>query len=1846
MENCEIASALRAPYSTSISNPARSQGRGRQSIAPIFRNMSLRSQLLAACAIFTTATPALAQTNIINTHSVSEVNNGTVNPVFDSGTIIVSASNGATQTLTPNLTVMTEGGVFSVDRFVTLTALGNITDYTGMSGTIYKTGTGTLILAGTNSYTGGTLVLAGLLTGTTTSLQGAIRNEDKVEFKQATAGTYASIMTGGGQLIKNGVGTVTLTGANSYTGGTLISQGKLIGTTTSLQGAISGSGTVEFSQDTNGTYAGVISGTLSFEKLGDGTVTLTGANSYSEGTIISGGRLVGNTMSLQGDIFNFRELEFAQDTDGTYAGEMRINGTLIKSGAGALTLTGENSFDGGTLVSAGRLTASTTSLEGDIINGAIVEFAQASDGSYTDEMSGTGQFIKTGAGTLTLRGANSYTGGTLVSAGRLAGNTTSLQGDIANNAQVEFVQNGAGVYADVMSGTGQLIKSGTYALTLSGANSYSGGTVIQGRLIGDTTSLQGAISGSGNVEFRQNTDGTYAGAMSGTIALDKIGAGTLTLTGANSYTGRTNVIAGRLVGNTTSLQGDIFSLTQVEFAQASDGTYASAMSGSGQLIKTGGGDLTLTGAHSYTGGTLVSQGRLLGNTSSLQGAIINNAKVLFAQTGVGTYAGTISGTGQLIKSGVGTLSLTGANTYSGGTLVWQGKLIGDTTSLQGDVVNNAQVEFAQADFGAYAGAMSGTGQFIKTDFGTLILTGANSYSGGTVVLDGRLVGDTTSLQGDIVSNVEIEFAQSTDGTYAGAMSGSGALVKTDAGTLTLTGANSYTGSTLVLDGRLVGNTTSLQGDVSSSAVVEFAQDIDGSYTGRMSGNGQLIKAGAGTLTLTGANRYTGGTTVSAGRLAGNTSSLKGAIVNNAELEFAQATNATYAGVVSGTGQLIKTGAGTLTLTGAHSYSGGTFVSGGRLVGNTTALRGDIVNNAAVEFAEPDSGTYAGAMSGSGQLIKTGYGLLTLGGANSYTGGTAVTGGTLIGNTTSLQGAIVNDGAVQFAQDTDGTYAGIMSGSGALVKAGAGTLTLTGANSYTGTTLVAAGRLAGDTTSLQGDIYSLSVVEFAQSTDGLYAGEMSGSGSLVKTGAGTLTLTGAHSYSGGTLVVAGRLAGSTMSLLGDVTNDAELEFAQVADGSYAGVVSGTGQLVKTGAGTLVLTGANSYTGGTLVAVGRLTGNAMSLKGAIVNEAVVEFAQSNAGTYAGAVSGNGALVKTGAGTLTLTGAHSYSGGTLVSAGRLAGDTTSLQGAIVNDAAVEFAQGTDGTYSGDMGGSGAFYKSGAGTLTLAGITSITGAATVSAGRLKVAGQLAADSVTVRTTATLSGTGVIGGNVVVQSGGSLAPGASPGTLSVIGNVSFLAGSNFGVEIDGATYNPAGGAGSYDLLQISGVANLAGTITPTLRGITGAATNSYVPSIGESFLVLSAATITGSFSDVAQPAGGLPTGIRFDAIYGGDSVRLVVTPDNFAALGSGQDWNRNGSNAASGIDSARLAVGVRSGASQTLFNGIYGMNADQLETVFSQISGEIYASSLQSATETERSTFSSVFNALCDSSCGVSDRATNVNRSVWGRYISKSANHAEDQFASGYNSSSSGLLMGASLTDSNLLQFGVAASYVQNKVATSLGASTDTNSTGGYLYLNYTPADNFNVSSVLGVSVSKTHVSRSIGTTAGRVNTNSDTKNMTVMYGAKASYRGFADGPLSLWADVGVELSDTSSAKIDERAVNTDFALVLGKVRHRSAETQMSARLQLTSDDAQISLLAGSVYELGDHPSMLRNVELGAAKWTVRSADKQRHGIRLGMQSCAQLSKRVSLSATYQHTNQGNGYTYDRANVGLNFAF
>ncbi len=429
--------------------------------------------------------------------------------------------------------------------------------------------------------------------------------------------------------------------------------------------------------------------------------------------------------------------------------------------------------------------------------------------------------------------------------------------------------------------------------------------------------------------------------------------------------------------------------------EVAGGTIRTILAGNGALTKTGASSATLTGANTFTGGTTISGGTLVVSSFSLLGSITNNATLEFSQTSNGTFAGVISGTGQVIKSGTGRVGLTGVNTYTGGTTISAGTLLVTTSSLSGAVVNNATLQFNQNGRGTYAGVISGTGEVVKTGTGAAGLTGANTYTGGTSINEGTLVVTSASLPGNVVNSATLQFNQNGRGTYAGVIVGSGSVVKTGTGNVGLTGANTYSGGTTVSDGILLVTTSSLPGDVVNNATLQFNQNGRGTYTGVISGTGGVVKTGTGAAGLSGANTYTGGTTVSEGTLVVTSASLPGDVVNNAIIQFNQNGNGTYAAVITGTGSLLKTGTGNLGLTGLNNYSGGTTISEGKLFVTTASLpTGAVVNNATLQFNQTTTGSFTGTISGSGTVVKGGGGSMNFTGNNTYTGTTELLGGSL------------------------------------------------------------------------------------------------------------------------------------------------------------------------------------------------------------------------------------------------------------------------------------------------------------------------------------------------------------------------------------------------------------------------------------------------------------------------------------------------------------------------------------------------------------------------------------------------------------------------------------------------------------------------------------------------------------------------------------------------------------------------------------------------------------------------------------------------------------------------------------
>lgn len=826
----------------------------------------------------------------------------------------------------------------------------------------------------------------------------------------------------------------------------------------------------------------------------------------------------------------------------------------------------------------------------------------------------------------------------------------------------------------------------------------------------------------------------------------------------------------------------------------------------------------------------------------------------------------------------------------------------------------------------------------------------DSSTGGTLGINAATFSSTRAVVLGSAGGT-IDAVGSTDATWSGSISGggTGGLTKSGTGTLTLAGNNTYTGPTIVNAGTLVAGSSSAFGasrflTVSAGGTANFngfgqtffsisgtgniasggasltvgGDNSSSSFDVSLGGTGGLVKAGSGTLTLTGNNTFTGGITLGSGALS---------VSSDANLG----------------------GAGTLSMAGGTALN----ITAGGLYAHDVSLGGANAFNASPGAAV----TWSGAISGSGGLKWNGTGTtLTLtNAANTYTGGTSISGGSTlavtsdgslgaagagialgdatstatlsVGSTLLISRPIVM-GALGATTDTPGaanlTLGGVISGAGGLTKTGSGTLTLAGANTFTGPTVVLGGSLGlGRTNTLNpGSALSLAsgttfnVNGFSQTLAGVI------SNGTVNVGGGSLTLgsiagSGALNLGGGTLTVGG-------------------------DGSsslFPGTVNGSGAFVKNGGGVLALTGANTLTGQMVVNSGTVSGNTSSLPAHILNNALVVFDQGSNGTYTGSVSGSGTLAKIGAGALTLAGANTYTGGTLVSAGSLIGTTNSLQGAFVNNAALVFDQSNDGTFLGVIAGTGSVTKQGTGLVNLTGGQGFTGLTSILGGRLGLDAGLPG-SVLVGASGSLRAAGVIGGSLDV--GGTLtipAPGTSNATFNAgrMGLAAAAADQAPSLFVNGrfsstpgSLLNMAVSPGGAAPIIVGGAATLQVThLNVTINDPNPARNATYIGLTAAGGLTLSGVTAS------STTAGLVP-------IVRGDPNALVLTLLNLASPFQTVTATGNGGAVARGLD--RVKVGA-SGDFGNVMQELAALDDAQLNAALRALSGEIHASTLRLST-------------------------------------------------------------------------------------------------------------------------------------------------------------------------------------------------------------------------------------------------------------------------------------------------------------
>jgi autotransporter-associated beta strand protein len=800
-----------------------------------------------------------------------------------------------------------------------------------------------------------------------------------------------------------------------------------------------------------------------------------------------------------GTVTNNAALVLQRSNDFTVANNIGGTGALTKAGAGVATLTGDNAYTGVTTISAGTLSVAT------IGNGGVAgNLGQATNAAANLVLSG---------GTLQYTGDSASTDRNFT---LTAGTTSTIN---VSTAASTLTMSGASTAT-----TGALTKSGDGTLTLTGNHTYTGRTTVSTgtlRFAPSTTfdmRLHGGMINNANVIFDGTTGGNIGGA---TFITDASGSGTWSVTGTTSGRGAYNnrLI---LIGNTTIsglvtvtnfgnfwLEGTAINTTAPIFLDGPN-TYFNiynlgntvmnigALSGNGRVETRGSGVLTLSLGN--------------GNSSATFSGVLANAEGVLLS---------------LTKVGSGTQTLSGTNTYTGVTTITAGTLSVATIGNGGVAGNLGQATNAAANLVLSGGTLQYTGSTDSTDR-NFTLTAAT------------------------ISTISVSTAASTLTMSGASTATTGALTKSGDGTLTLSGVNEYTGGTTIANGTLT-------------------LDRSGSTTGTVLSNTGSITVNGGSLALNDLTETVGHVTLTSGSItvsaSGNT--LTG---TSYTLNPTSGTNHSISAVLAGSSvALTKSGAGSVTLSGANTYTGITTVNGGILEINSMNSTGFVVNDGgtlrqgaarayltATYFSINSGGSFD--LNGLGFGLNANYTEITLnGGVLVNSSGTAVT---VHQNASCSNTECFELGSLggTFTPTGDITVSGVISGgsvSGGLTKAGAGTLTLSGTNTYTGGTTITAG------------ILSISSDANLGTTPG------SVTANSITLGGGALQATAN--------VVLNSNRGITLTANSGLAATSTNRFV------YAGVITGGFDLTINGAsqtGTVALAGSNTYTGATTLSAGSL------------------------------------------------------------------------------------------------------------------------------------------------------------------------------------------------------------------------------------------------------------------------------------------------------------------------------------------------------------------------------------------------------------------------------------------------------------------------------------------------------------------------------------------------------------------------------------------------------------------------------------------------------------------------------------
>lgn len=1182
--------------------------------------------------------------------------------------------------------------------------------------------------------------------------------------------------------------------------------------------------------------SGSLTGSMALSKAGAGTVTIAGNHTYTgattvwDGALCIDGQISSSPVTVWGGIWGGALAD--GQTGGRLAGSGTIHQAVSIRYRGAIT-------PGAGMGSAGNLQLGSSLA---LADGSVLALDLSNDPSGTssanDQITVAGNFSLTGKVAIVvnpLNGSLSPGTYTLLSYGG------ALSGSLAN-LSIELPE---GTAHTLSVGTGAIrlvipVTRAPASLTWTGGQggnvwdlfttpNWSRAGMPDSFVAGDTVTFNdtGSVNPSVNlltalpvagvtVDSSNDYNFSGAGAIAGPGGLTKSGSGTLVLGNTNTYTGPTTITGGTLA---VANLGDAGSASSVGAAGAAASNFV-----------LNGGTLALVGDQTSTNRsvTLGSGGGTISVPASTSMQI----------------SGSLSGAGSLAKTGAGTLILASASSYSGGTFISQGTvtLASDTANVAGlgsglitlnggtlSMTNNVDTSsWATSSWalhvpGGFSGRLNADGRCNLTG----PLTGSGDFTFLTPYVRTGLIGNWSAFSGRI-----FVISDADGGDLRIENSAGYPLAAVDLGNNVYAYYNSTMGSNLTLSiGTLSGvSSARLRGGPTSGRTLTWslgARNEDSIYSGNISnstGSTAITKVGTGTLTLAGACSHTGVTTVAGGRLriTGTSTGSNYVVQNGGTLG---GTGTISGDVTVQSGAALEWNATPLTIVGNLTFSGNVVVrpaSGSLPIAGTypvATYTGTLTGTPVFSWEPPPGSNLVATFSTatSGEITLTldqpprGPGPIVWSGANGFNWDSATSNWTADGIPTN------------FLTGDSPTF------------------------SDTG--------LATSAINLVADVEPASVVvDSTQNYTFSGAGAITGNASLHKSGSGTLTISSAHTFEGGTTIQGGSLAISNAASLG--TGAVTLDGGTWAMGSLAPpnpviVASSSSVSGGSGGGTHAIRNISGSGDLTIHAtsVFDLEGDISGFSGNLYLTGVGSvrfFSSSNSGSSA-------AAFHLGTRSLSARSGNAFNIGALHG---LAGSSLSMANNS-NSANCTYTIGgrnEDSVFAGVIANGSStkpisIIKTGSGNLSLAGINSYTGTTSINAGKITVTGALGATATSVEVSATLAGSGSIAGPVSCN--GTLAPGAPVGPLSLGAGLEMGAASTLEIDL----------GSSSDLIAITGNLTLDGTVNLIAA-----------PGFGPGTYTI--ATYTGALANNMLEIGSVPAGYSATVdVSTAGQVRVVISP-------------------------------------------------------------------------------------------------------------------------------------------------------------------------------------------------------------------------------------------------------------------------------------------------------------------------------------------------------------------------------------